>query len=115
MQEVRTFCGSASNAVRGIICGDAYPGETTVTYLTIATLGNDEDFGDLTDDRNGLGATASSTRVIAFGGRLSPAPAGATTIDYAQIMTTGNFIDFGDLTGNYGGQGGCSNGHGGLG
>ena len=114
MQEVRTFCGSASNAVRGIICGDAYPGTTVVTYLTIATLGNDEDFGDLTDDRNGLGAAASSTRIIAFGGRLSPAPAGATTIDYAQIMTTGNFLDFGDLSTGACFMDGTSNSHGGL-
>ena len=114
LQETRTFCGSGSNAVRGVICGDAYPGETTVTYLTIATLGNDIDFGDLTDDRNGLGAAASKTRIIAFGGRLSPAPAGATTIDYAQIMTTGNFLDFGDLSTGACFMDGTSNSHGGL-
>ena len=112
--EPRTFAGGGSNAVRGIICGDAYPGTNVVTYITIATLGNDTDFGDLTDERNGLGVAASKTRVVAFGGRISPTPAGGKTIDYAQIMTTGNFIDFGDLTTNSCFQGGMTNSHGGL-
>ena len=112
--EPRTFAGGGSNAVRGIICGDAYPGTNVVTYITIATLGNDTDFGDLTDERNGLGVAASKTRVIAFGGRISPTPAGGKTIDYAQIMTTGNFIDFGDLTTNSCFMDGTSNSHGGL-
>ena len=114
MLEPRTFHGAGSNAVRGIICGDAYPGTTVVTYLTIATLGSDTDFGDLTDDRNGLGAAASKTRVVAFGGRISPTPAGGKTIDYAQIMTTGNFVDFGDSTVGSDMRPGASNGHGGL-
>ena len=112
--EPRTFHGAGSNAVRGIICGDAYPGTNVVTYITIATLGNDIDFGDLTDERNGLGVAASKTRVIAFGGRISPTPAGGKTIDYAQIMTTGNFLDFGDLTTNSCFMDGTSNSHGGL-
>ena len=63
---------------------------------------------------NGLGATASKTRIIAFGGRLSPNPAGNTDIDYAQIMTTGNFFDFGDLSANACFMDGTSNSHGGL-
>ena len=114
LQETRTFHGAGSNAVRGIICGDAYPGTNVVTYITIATLGNDTDFGDLTNDRNGLGTAASKTRIIAFGGRLSPNPAGNTDIDYAQIMTTGNFFDFGDLSANACFMDGTSNSHGGL-
>ena len=114
LQETRTFHGAGSNAVRGIICGDAYPGTNVVTYITIATLGNDIDFGDLTNDRNGLGTAASKTRIIAFGGRLSPNPAGNTDIDYAQIMTTGNFFDFGDLSANACFMDGTSNSHGGL-
>ncbi len=114
LSEPRTFHGAGSNAVRGIICGDAYPGTNVVTYITIATLGNDTDFGDLTDERNGLGVAASKTRVVAFGGRISPTPAGGKTIDYAQIMTTGNFLDFGDLTTNSCFMDGTSNSHGGL-
>ena len=114
LTNTRTFCGSGSNAVRGVICGDAYPGSTEVSFVTIATLGDDVDFGDLTDDRNGLGAAASKTRIIAFGGRISPTPAGGKTIDYAQIMTTGNFVEFGDLSANSCFQDGTSNSHGGL-
>ena len=86
---------------------------TAVDFITIATLGNALDFGDLTDDNSLLSATASSTRGVRAGGQHASNE--ANIIDYAQIMTTGNFIDFGDLTGNYAGQGGCSNGHGGLG
>ena len=85
-----------------------------MTYVTIATLGNDLDFGDLTTTSEGRKAAASKTRIISCGGRVSPTPAGSDTIDYAQIMTTGNFVEFGDLSANSCFQDGTSNSHGGL-
>ena len=82
-------------------------------FITIATLGNSQDFGDLTQAVTLTSATASSTRAVRAGGQ--PSSGETDTIDYAQIMTTGNYVDFGNLTGDYAGQGACSNGHGGLG
>lgn len=63
-----------------------------IQYVTIATLGNAIDFGDLTVARWGLGACASSTRGVFAGG------SGTNVIDYVTILTSGNAIDFGDLT-----------------
>ena len=85
-----------------------------MTYVTIATLGNDLDFGDLTTTSEGRKAAASKTRIISCGGRVSPTPAGSDTIDYAQIMTTGNFLDFGNLSATSFTGGGTTNSHGGL-
>ena len=78
-------------------------------YVTIPTLGDATDFGDLTEEYNG-GGSASPTRGDGGGGVL---PHNTDTIDYVQIMSTGNAVDFGDLTLVLV-MGGCSNGHGGL-
>ena len=86
---------------------------TAVEYVTIASLGNAQDFGDLTDDNYLLAATASSTRAVRGGG--SHASSEANIIDYAQIMSTGNFVDFGNLSASRTHNCGCSNAHGGLG
>ncbi len=69
----------------------------TMDYITIATLGNATNFGDLTAAcRNSQGNVHSDTRGCLGGGVRN----GALTnvIDYITIMTTGNATDFGDLT-----------------
>ena len=106
--------GSGSNAVRGILQAGYTPTVVnTVNFITIATLGDASDFGDLTEARLQSAGATSSTRHVVAGGTT---PSAVDTIDYAQIMTTGNFIAFGELVGADRGQfSGCSNGHGGLG
>ena len=106
---------AGSNAVRGLYGGGIqYPGgvQNGIEYITIATLGNGKDFGDLLyTGRQEGGGCASPTRAV-FGGAYSPSA--VNTINYVQIMTTGNAVDFGDLTVARG-TGALSNGHGGLG
>ena len=106
---------AGSNAVRGLYGGGIqYPGgvQNGIEYITIATLGNGTDFGDLLyTGRQEGGGCASSTRAV-FGGAYSPSV--LNTINYVQIMTTGDALDFGDLTVARG-TGALSNGHGGLG
>ena len=91
-------------------------------YVTIATLGNASNFGDLSVKRSMLASCASSTRAVWGGGYIYPSPAVTyNTIDYVTISSTGNAIDFGDLT--YAGQinganrsvSGCSDVNGGIG
>ena len=77
--------------------------------MTIATLGNAIDFGDLTYTTQEGAACASLTRGILGGGNPN-----VNTINFIEIATTGNASDFGDLTQARKRQGGCSNGHGGL-
>jgi hypothetical protein len=113
--------GNISNSVRGLACGGYnHPGSPIsyydyIQYITIPTLGNAQDFGDLTDGRQAGGAASSPTRGVNGGGHPGGgAPNNTDTIDYVQLMTTGNAVDFGNLTDGRRAIGGCSNGHGGL-
>ena len=99
--------GGLSNGTRGCFAGrlegsPSYGNVNVISYITIASLGNAKDFGDLSvDGRGSPGAAASSTRGIWAGGGSSYVE--YVTIDYVTISTTGDAIDFGDLTG-YGGK-----------
>ena len=71
--------------------------QEVMDYVTIATLGNAHDFGDLTIARSAKSGGASSTRGLFISGRFSPSSAWYNTIDYITISSTGNAFDFGDL------------------
>jgi hypothetical protein len=81
-----------------------------IDYITIASVGNAIDFGDLTVARYGLAGCSSEITGV-FGGR---AASFNNVIDYVTIATAGNATDFGDLTVARGYLGACSNAHGGL-
>ena len=108
--------GASSNAIRGIVMGGAAPGPVasntnTIEFITIATLGDGTDFGDLDGTRgDGAGFSSKTRAVCAMGANSSD-----TKVDFAQIMSTGNALDFGDLNQGSYEFGGNSNGHGGLG
>ena len=83
-------------------------------YITIATLGNSIDFGDLTGADGFFGASATPTRGI-FSGGYRGSPVGIhNIIEYVQILTTGNALDFGDLTVARNNTAFVTNAHGGL-
>ena len=89
---------------RGVFGGAAIPGtggtgtgSNSIEYITISSLGNSQDFGDLTDLRRGLGACSSSTRGL-FGGGYRDSSGYKRNIDYITISTSSNAINFGDLT-----------------
>ena len=73
------------------------PDMNTLDYVTIATLGNAKDFGDLSVRRNAYPGGSSSTRGLFIAGRFSPTSTWYNTIDYITIQSTGNAFDFGDL------------------
>ena len=104
-----------SNAVRAIF-GGGYSGPATPTqrtvidYVTIATLGNAKDFGDIAADGTYSTASGSRTRAVFMGGN-SPYK---NVMEYVQIMSTGNAIDFGDMDVTAMQRTAVSNGHGGL-
>ena len=102
------------NSTRAIIAGGSTPapGVNTISYLTIATLGNAADFGDLTAATNGAGAVSSPTRMVCTAGKRDNSF--SVTCDYVEIMTLGNAKDFGDSTEARMVMGYGSNGHGGL-
>ena len=116
--DTRSGGGGGGNAGRGVFGGGQADDQPTYTpqdeihFITIATLGNSIDFGNLNDAVSGLSACSSPTRVVFNGGYT---PSQTNQLQYIQTMTTGNAIDFGDLTSNKARTSGCSNGHGGLG
>ena len=69
--------------------------ENLITFVTISTLGDAADFGDLTAAKGALPGASSSTRGLTFGGN---SPSGfVNNIDLITIPTLGNATDFGDL------------------
>ena len=87
---------------RGIFGGgygsSPHPTMNILDYVTIATLGNAKDFGDLSVARSAKSGGASATRGIFINGRFTPTADFYNTIDYITISSTGNAFDFGDLT-----------------
>jgi hypothetical protein len=79
--------------------GDPGTAKNNIDYITISSIGNAQDFGDLTEGRLGTGAVASSTRAVFAGGYLSPSPGNKDTMDFVTIATTGNAVSFGELVG----------------
>ena len=70
----------------------------TISYVTIASLGDSANFGDLAvESLANTAALSSSTRGVIAGG---VSPAEVNTMQYLTIATTGDTIDFGDLTEN---------------
>ena len=100
---------SCANTVRGLIVGAGQ--RNTMEYVTISSLGNSIDFGDLSQERFGIGATGDKIRAI-FGGGWTPTM--VDTIDYVQFMSQGNAVDFGNLFEARREPGAGSNAHGGL-
>ena len=69
-------------------------------YVTIASTGNAQDFGDLTQINNFTGGVScsSSTRGIAMAGREATGSTTLSEIQKITIATKGNATIFGDLT-----------------
>ena len=70
-----------------------WPVTDAMDYKAMASDGDTQDFGNLTDARRALTAFSSSTRGIIVGG---VEPAQVNIIEYVEISTVGNALDFGD-------------------
>ena len=88
---------------RGVFFGGSERDPSTVDlssmeYITIASLGNTINFGDLTNDPRDPAAFSSSVRGFAAGGDPPPDSSVTDKIEYFTIASEGNAIDFGNLT-----------------
>ena len=98
---------------RGVIGGGQISPANQYTnqmqYVTIATTGNASDYGDLTQARYALGATAGdeSGRGVWGGGWLGSR---SNVMDYKTISSSGNASTFGDLIQEKSGMANNSNG-----
>ena len=95
--------GTGSNTgtgARGIFSGGYLNGsndQSGIDFITIPTLGNSQDFGDMSDARRGMGGAGSSVRGIFAGGDGSPSNP-SNRMGHITIPTLGDETDFGDMT-----------------
>ena len=91
-------CNGIMSPTRGITSGGYAPDAPTMVdtmeYVTMATLGNATDFGNLSRTTQSASGASNSTRGLICGGRN---PSNENNIEYITIATTGNSVDFGDL------------------
>ena len=91
---------AGGTGTRGLYAGVQSPTKT-IGYITIETLGNIADFGDLNTQRhNGVSSNSSRTRAI-FGGGVSN-----STLEFVTFASTGNGTSFGNLVSSNAREGG---------
>ena len=94
-EQVEMTSPDLNGGARGVYGAGATPSiVNTVDYITIPTLGNAIDFGDMTRNSRGVGGLSSRSRGVFCGGYD---PAYKNIIEYVTIASTGNATDFGDL------------------
>ena len=92
------------NGIRGVFAGgydgaSPYASFTTTQYVTIATTGNSNFFGELSVGSRGCMSVADGTRgCVSMHIGSNPSTTVINTIEYFTTGTTGNSKDFGDLT-----------------
>ena len=99
------YAAGVASPTRGIIGGgidastpNASLGTKGIQFVTIATKGDSKDFGELIQQRYGVGGCSSPTRGLIAGGFSTPNY--RNDIESIEISTLGNAVDFGDLTAN---------------
>ena len=93
------LAGQTSSRTRAIFGGgyqSGQPRQNSIDFVTIASQGDAQDFGDLTRSSNAHSACSNQTRAIYAGGYW-PSNNKTNIIDYVTIAQTGNAVDFGDL------------------
>ncbi len=94
------------------IVGGGYDGSTwdnnVISYFTMSTLGDANDFGDLLVGRGSTGACSNgiNDRGVHFGGYKG---SNLADIEYVTISTNGNSVSFGDAINNQRVKGALSN------
>ena len=114
MSARHSYVGAFSNSIRGFVIGGQNPRTNTIQFLTIASSGSMKDFGDLSQDKEGVTSGSSNNHVRGLVCAGQDASGAINQCDFITIATTGNATDFGDSVKRaYGGA--LSDSHGGLG
>ena len=87
-----------SSRGRGIFAGGRTPSfPSSIEFIEIASQGNGQDFGDLTQARESSSNNVASHVRGLFAGGYHPG-AGDNEIDYVTMASAGNAIDFGNIS-----------------
>ena len=104
----RQNLGACASPTRGIFAGGGFPNVyNIIEYVTINTLGNSQDFGDMTHAARSVQGLSSSTRGVFV---TSGPPSAINVTNYITLTSTGDAVDFGDCTTGGGQSSGMSNG-----
>ena len=98
----RTNAGSAASTTRGVVFGGTNqtspsPRYNTIDYVTIDSIGNATDFGDLQVAANSPYGNSNLIRGVYAVGEEHPPGSTVQQYDYITIATTGNASTFGDM------------------
>jgi len=110
LTDSKNYMGACASKVRGVYAGGTpvaspyTPLTSDIEFITTATLGKEQDFGNLSAEISGMSGLSNSTRGIFAGGYTVPPFAVTNVIDYITISTKGNASNFGDLTVSGGAQ-----------
>ena len=86
---------SSGTGARGVFGGGDNPADQSrLDFITISSLGNSIQFGNLTDARTALSACSSSTRAVFCGGYSAT----ETITDFVTFSSGGSATSFGNLT-----------------
>ena len=103
----RQNMGACASPTRGIFAGGGFPSVyNIIEYVTINTLGNSQDFGDMTHAARSVQGVSSSTRGVFV---TSGPPSSINVTNYITITSTGNAQEFGDCSNGGGQSSGMSN------
>ena len=99
----RAYHATGGDTSYGIMAGggsDNAGAHNYIQYITYASAGNAQDFGDLTRTAAKFGGCSDATRSVFCGGSHETGGSGNkdNTIDYVTTQTPGNATDFGDCT-----------------
>ena len=91
--------GAHSNNVRFLVTGASSNANNVINFLTVASTGSAQDFGDVPNTVSSVAGCGSPTRAI-WGTNISGSSpyAPLNNIEFVTIASTGNSVDFGDLT-----------------
>jgi len=106
-EQIQRTTPNLDGGARALFAGGLDPGNSDVIdYITIPTLGNTTDFGNLSAGKQAMGGCASRTRSLNLGGYTSSFE---NEIEYVTISSIGNITDFGNLTQSKNRAAGCGN------
>ena len=87
-----------ASTTRGIVAGGGTPRTKVIQFITIATKGNAQNFGELSQEASRVTGFSSPTRGLSAGGfNNTPSATKSNVIEFVTIATLGNATDFGDL------------------
>ena len=98
---------SNQSPTRGFFGGGTPTTNNVIEFITIATLGNSQNFGDSTTHVAREARGSSATRALLIGGTRAE-PSSSSIIDAFTMTTLGNAIDFGDASASISNSAGCS-------